>query len=206
MHILLRPEDSEPAASPGPTGIGRAQRDDQSVWLPVSLRRFLRKQSMIVTTTPSVEGKRITRYCGVVAGEAIKRRVEEQLVEGWGLTPRWVSSSKEAGGVINSYEHPQRLGSDRWAAIIGARQHALRTHPDHVPPVLAVMVGTAVTVDAVDAARVDPHWLRDAPEQVAARFHLHPETDVAAMPFAAARAAEAVVRSGTRCRPAAIRM
>ena len=26
---------------------------------------------MIVTTTPSVEGKRITRYCGVVAGEAI---------------------------------------------------------------------------------------------------------------------------------------
>ena len=26
---------------------------------------------MIVTTTQSVEGKRITRYCGVVAGEAI---------------------------------------------------------------------------------------------------------------------------------------
>ena len=26
---------------------------------------------MIVTTTPGIEGKRITRYCGVVAGEAI---------------------------------------------------------------------------------------------------------------------------------------
>lgn len=26
---------------------------------------------MIVTTTPNIEGKRITRYCGVVAGEAI---------------------------------------------------------------------------------------------------------------------------------------
>lgn len=26
---------------------------------------------MIVTTTPSIEGKRITHYCGVVAGEAI---------------------------------------------------------------------------------------------------------------------------------------
>lgn len=26
---------------------------------------------MIVTTTPSIEGKRIIRYCGVVAGEAI---------------------------------------------------------------------------------------------------------------------------------------
>jgi len=26
---------------------------------------------MVVTTTPSIEGKRITRYCGIVAGEAI---------------------------------------------------------------------------------------------------------------------------------------
>ena len=26
---------------------------------------------MLVTTTPSVEGKRITKYCGVVTGEAI---------------------------------------------------------------------------------------------------------------------------------------
>ena len=26
---------------------------------------------MLLTTTPSVEGRRITRYCGVVAGEAI---------------------------------------------------------------------------------------------------------------------------------------
>lgn len=26
---------------------------------------------MIVTTTPQIEGKRITRYCGVVTGEAI---------------------------------------------------------------------------------------------------------------------------------------
>lgn len=26
---------------------------------------------MIITTTPSVEGQRITRYCGVVTGEAI---------------------------------------------------------------------------------------------------------------------------------------
>ena len=26
---------------------------------------------MIVTTTPSIEGKRITRYCGIVNGEAI---------------------------------------------------------------------------------------------------------------------------------------
>jgi type III pantothenate kinase len=86
----------------------------------------------------------------VVAGEAIKRRVEEQLLEGWGMRPRWVSSSASGGGVINGYEHPQRLGADRWAAIIGARQRALQASPQDPPPVLAVMVGTAVTVDSVD--------------------------------------------------------
>lgn len=26
---------------------------------------------MLITTTPTIDGKRITRYCGVVAGEAI---------------------------------------------------------------------------------------------------------------------------------------
>ena len=26
---------------------------------------------MIITTTPSVEGRRVTQYCGVIAGEAI---------------------------------------------------------------------------------------------------------------------------------------
>ncbi|HET8868806.1 MAG TPA: type III pantothenate kinase [Aquabacterium sp.] len=85
----------------------------------------------------------------VVAGEAIKRRVEEQLSR-WALEPRWLTSGAMAGGVVNGYEHPQRLGSDRWAAIIGARQRALRLDASHPPPVLAVMVGTAVTVDAVD--------------------------------------------------------
>lgn len=87
----------------------------------------------------------------VVAGEAIKRRVEEQLLAGWALKPHWVASSLHAGGVTNGYEHPQRLGADRWAAMIGARQRALRAAPDAPSPVLAVMVGTAVTVDAVDA-------------------------------------------------------
>jgi type III pantothenate kinase len=100
----------------------------------------------------SHQAHRPTHMLGcVVAGEAIKRRVEEQLSEGWGLMPRWLSAGGEAGGVINGYEHPQRLGADRWAAIIGARHEALRLQADDPPPVLAVMVGTAVTVDAVDA-------------------------------------------------------
>jgi type III pantothenate kinase len=84
----------------------------------------------------------------IVAGEAVKRRVEEQL-ELWDVEPRWVVSTREACGVSNGYDHPNRLGVDRWVAMIGARHRVLaRGRPR---PVLVVMVGTAVTVDAVDA-------------------------------------------------------
>ena len=84
----------------------------------------------------------------VVAGEGVKRRVEEQL-EIWDVEPRWVVSSSQACGVINSYDHPSRLGVDRWVALIGARQRVLAQGPAR--PALVVMVGTAVTVDALDA-------------------------------------------------------
>lgn len=83
----------------------------------------------------------------VVAGEAVRRRVEEQL-ELWDLTPRWVVPAAHEAGVTNGYDHPMRLGADRWVALIGARGHMLARGP--VRPVVVVMVGTAVTVDALD--------------------------------------------------------
>jgi len=84
----------------------------------------------------------------IVAGDAIKRRVVEQL-ELWDVLPNWVNSSQEEAGVTNGYDHPARLGADRWVAVIGAR-HRLLARGVHKPCVV-VMVGTAVTVEAVDA-------------------------------------------------------
>ena len=49
----------------------------------------------------------------VVAGEAVRRRVEE-LMELWDVTPRWVVSRAVEAGVVNGYDHPSRLGADRW--------------------------------------------------------------------------------------------
>ena len=84
----------------------------------------------------------------VVAGDAIKRRVEEQM-EIWDVSPSWVVSSAAEAGLTNGYDHPSRLGSDRWVAMIGARHHVLARGPAR--PLVVVMVGTAVTVECIDA-------------------------------------------------------
>ncbi|HQR98002.1 MULTISPECIES: type III pantothenate kinase [unclassified Polaromonas] len=85
----------------------------------------------------------------VVAGDAVKRRVEEQM-ELWDVLPRWVVSSAEEAGVTNGYDHPTRLGADRWVAMIGARHRLLGRGIRK--PCVVVMVGTAVTVEAIDAS------------------------------------------------------
>ncbi|MDP2257950.1 MAG: type III pantothenate kinase [Polaromonas sp.] len=85
----------------------------------------------------------------VVASDAIKRRVAEQM-DLWEVAPRWVVSSPQEAGLTNGYDHPARLGADRWVAMIGA-YHRLLARGIHKPCVV-VMVGTAVTVEAIDAA------------------------------------------------------
>ena len=84
----------------------------------------------------------------VVAGDAVRRRVEEQM-EIWDIEPRWVVPSAREAGLSNGYEFPSRLGADRWVALAGARARVLAGGAPR--PALVVMVGTAVTVDALDA-------------------------------------------------------
>ncbi len=81
----------------------------------------------------------------IVAGEGVKRRVEEQMLAAWNLIPDWIVPLPEQCGVTNGYDYPSRLGADRWAALLGARFH----HPND--PVVVAMVGTAVTVEALTA-------------------------------------------------------
>ncbi|MBU1236741.1 MAG: type III pantothenate kinase [Gammaproteobacteria bacterium] len=56
----------------------------------------------------------------------------------------WVRAQPEQCGVKNGYEHPDQLGADRWAALIGARAM-------HRGDCLVVMCGTATTVDLLRA-------------------------------------------------------
>jgi type III pantothenate kinase len=61
--------------------------------------------------------------------------------------PLWLRSSAQACGVRNGYDRPERLGADRWAALIGARAQRLTA-------CIVVCAGTATTVDWLDAEGV----------------------------------------------------
>ena len=85
----------------------------------------------------------------VVAGDAIKRRVQEQM-ELWDVTPHWVVAGESEAGLTNGYDFPTRLGADRWVAMVGAWHRMLAQGAAR--PTVVAMVGTAVTVEAIDAS------------------------------------------------------
>jgi type III pantothenate kinase len=84
-----------------------------------------------------------------VAADAVKRRLEEQM-ELWDVSPQWVVASDAEAGLRNGYDYPTRLGADRWVAMIGA-YHRMLVH-GAPRPMVVVVVGTAVTVEALDAS------------------------------------------------------
>lgn len=78
-----------------------------------------------------------------VADEALGHELQA-CVAARGTSLQWLRSSAGQCGVTNQYDDPTQLGTDRWAALIGARSL-------HGGPCLVVSAGTATTVDLLDA-------------------------------------------------------
>jgi type III pantothenate kinase len=92
-----------------------------------------------------IETPGITRVLGCnVAGPA-RGEALATMIARRGLILEWIGSSAQRCDVRNLYDHPAKLGADRWAALIGARA----LHPDR--DVLVVMAGTATTLDTLSA-------------------------------------------------------
>jgi len=78
-----------------------------------------------------------------VAGEAIAQEIRALKLGPHGA-PIFLTATPVCAGVHNGYTQPAQLGSDRWAALIAARQMTMRA-------CLVVNAGTATTVDALRA-------------------------------------------------------
>jgi type III pantothenate kinase len=81
-----------------------------------------------------------------VAGTRV-RSTMIRVLEVWpdAPPPHWVIPQERSCDIVNRYRNPAQLGSDRWAALIGAR--ALLGDK----PVLVVVCGTATTIDFLTA-------------------------------------------------------
>jgi len=82
-----------------------------------------------------------------VAGTKVRATIL-RVLEIWTDAPpvQWLASQPEQCGVKNGYRNPAQLGSDRWAAMIGARALV------DGKPALVVVCGTATTIDFVEAS------------------------------------------------------
>ncbi len=79
-----------------------------------------------------------------VAHTQAKLRIERAIGR-FDVVPRWVAATRSAGGVVNHYEDPAKLGTDRWAALIGAWHR-------HRGASVVVNCGTATTIDRLNSA------------------------------------------------------
>lgn len=82
-------------------------------------------------------GKRAVVSC--VAGDTVRLPLANMLSEA-GFQTHWLRSEHANHGLLSRYEPPESLGTDRYAALVGA---ARRFHRDCV----VVSMGTAMTVD-----------------------------------------------------------
>ena len=78
-----------------------------------------------------------------VAGSAVAHRLHSAL-KPLRFEPQNFVATAECCGVTNTYENPQQLGADRWAALVGARSLT-------AGPCLVVCAGTATTIDQLSA-------------------------------------------------------
>jgi len=79
-----------------------------------------------------------------VAGNAVAAALRAWANVAWGLDVEFLVPRRKACGVTNAYIEPQRLGADRWAALIGAHKRV----PGNV---CVIDCGSAVTLDVLDA-------------------------------------------------------
>ena len=83
-------------------------------------------------------------WIGSVAGDQFNDALAERILRSFGVTPKFAKTTQVASGVTNSYSDPERMGVDRWLAMLAARCQ------DEAPAII-VDCGSAITVDYLDS-------------------------------------------------------
>ena len=77
-----------------------------------------------------------------VANQQVWQALEQACEQLWAIQVKRITSVKEGFGLVNAYNEPSDLGSDRWCAMIGA-SHEIDSD------FIVVSCGSAITIDVV---------------------------------------------------------
>ncbi|OOZ40250.1 hypothetical protein BOW53_08340 [Solemya pervernicosa gill symbiont] len=80
-----------------------------------------------------------------VSSEKVNRTIQTVSKELWGIDAEFVRSTQSLFGVTNGYDTPEKLGVDRWMAMLAAWK-------DYERETIVVDCGTAVTIDCLNGA------------------------------------------------------
>ena len=82
-------------------------------------------------------------FVSCVGNETIRLQIFSFAKSTWRIQAESLVSPRQGCGITNAYARPERLGSDRWAAMVAAYEQTKG-------PVCVVDSGTAVTLDVVN--------------------------------------------------------
>jgi len=80
-----------------------------------------------------------------VGGKRMGDLAQAALLQQWQLQAQFMQSPAAGAGLRNAYPEPAKLGVDRWMAMLGGRSL-------EAGPICVVSVGTAMTIDGLDAS------------------------------------------------------
>lgn len=104
---------------------------------------FLTADGFNPVTSEELAREKITRVLiGSVLSDDYARKLASWSIGYLGVNPEFAVSEPHCNGVVNGYQQPERLGVDRWLAILAAKAKT---------PSACVLVdcGSAITVDLV---------------------------------------------------------
>ena len=113
------------------------------VWTPGAARSYDDFPAVLDSVLGGIAAPDAAAFVSVTTAARVAQ-LGQWLRARWNIEPRQIRAGASALGVTNTYQPPERLGADRWAALIAARAHQRGA-------VCVVDAGTAVTIDALDA-------------------------------------------------------
>ena len=114
-------------------------RVDGGYFALVELEAWLAEQS---ATLESI-------WISSVASDSINHQLAQRLQLHFGVAAEFARVTQSAAGLLNAYVQPERMGVDRWLAMLAAWNHIGGA-------VLVVDAGSAITIERVS---VDGHYL-----------------------------------------------